>query len=185
MNYQEIIDKIKPDLQSLVEFLEGELMKIRTSRLSATLIEDIEVEVAGTKMPLKSLGAISSRSWREILVEPWDKSYVEPITKAIQNADLGLSPVLEKDTIRLSVPPLTGERRKDLLRVLGEKTEDTHQAIRKIRDKAWKEIQQGYQKSEIREDDKYKGKEKLEEVVGEYKDRIEEMAENKEKEITG
>ncbi|MBZ9573008.1 ribosome recycling factor [Patescibacteria group bacterium] len=185
MDYSQIIDKIKPELQNLIEFLKGELMKIRTSRLSATLVEDIEVEVAGTRMPLKSLGAISSRSWREIFVEPWDKSYVEPIIAAIEKSGLGLTLVLEKDIIRLSAPPLTRERRKELLQVLSKKTEDTYQAIRKIRDKAWKEIQQGHQRGEIREDDKYKGKEKLEEMVGEYKDKIEEMVESKRKEIEG
>lgn len=187
MSYQEIIEKIKPELQNLIESLRGELMKIQTSRISPSLIEDIKVEIGGSEMPLKSLGAISSSSPRELTVQPWDKSYFEPIIKAIEKkfSDLGLTPIADKDTIRLSVSPLTEETKKNLVHLLNQKKEDIFQDIRRQRDRVWKEIQEGFRKGEIREDDKYKGKEKLEEVIGEYKGKIEEMAQNKEKEITG
>lgn len=185
MSYQEIIEKIKPELQNLIERLKEELMKIRASRLSATLIEDIEVDIAGNSMPLKSLGAISSPSPRALTLQPWDKSYIEPIIKAIERAGLGLTPILDKDTIRLSAPPLTEETKRNLIRILNQKKEDVFQSIRHLRDKTWKEIQEGFRKREIREDDKYKGKEKLEEVVHEFKDKIEEMTEMKRKEIEG
>jgi len=185
MDYSQIIEKIKPELQNLRESFKEELMKIQTSRLSGSLIEDIKVEIAGSQMPLKSWGAISSVSAREISIQPWDKSYVEPIIKAIERVNFGLAPILDKDTIRLSAPPLTEETKRNLIRVLNQKKEDIFQGIRHLRDRAWKEIQDGFRKGEIREDDKYKGKDKLEEVVGECKDKIEEMVERKRKEITG
>lgn len=185
MSYQEIIDKIKPELRNLVELLKEEQMKIRASRVSAALIEDIEVEIEGSSMPLKGLGAISSSSARELTVQPWDKSYIEPIIRSIERAGVGLAPVVDKDTIRLVSPPLTEEIKKNLIRILNQKKEETFQDIRRLRDKTWKEIQEGFQKGEIREDDKFRGKDKLEEVVKEYKDEIEEMTERKKKEIEG
>ncbi len=185
MSYQEIIDKIKPELRNLVELLKEELMKIRASRVSAALIEDIEVEIEGSSVPLKGLGAISSLSARELTVQPWDKSYIEPIISSIERAGVGLTPVVDKDTIRLVSPSLTEETKKNLVRILNQKKEETFQDIRHLRDKTWKEIQEGFQKGEIREDDKFRGKDKLEEVVKEYKDEIEEIVERKIKEIEG
>lgn len=185
MSYQEIIDKIKPELRNFNGLLKEELMKIRASRVSAALIEDIEVEIEGSLMPLKGLGAISSPSARELIVQPWDKSYIGPIISSIERAGVGLAPVVDKDTIRLVSPPLTEETKKNLIRVLNQKKEETFQDIRRLRDKAWREIQEGFQKGEIREDDKFRGKDKLEEVVKEDKNEIEEMVERKKKEIGG
>lgn len=185
MTYQEIIDKIKPELRNLIELLKEELMKIRVSRVSIALIEDIEVKIEGTPVPLKGLGAVSSTSARELTLQPWDKSYIEPIVRAIERTGVGLTPVVDKDIIHLSSPPLTEETKKNLIRVLNQKKEETFQDIRRLRDKTWKEIQEGFQRGEIREDDKFRGKEKLEEVIKEYKEEIEDMTERKRKEIEG
>lgn len=185
MSYQEIIEKIKPELENFVDNLKQEVMKIQIARISPSLIEDIKVDIEGNQMPLKSLGAISSSSARELTIQPWDKLYLEPITKAVERAELGLAPIIDKDIIRLAAPPLTEETKQNLIRLLNQKKEEVFQDIRHLRDRAWKEIQEGFRKGEIREDDKYKGKEKLEEVVGEFKDKIEELAERKRKEITG
>lgn len=184
MDYQEILEKIKPELQNVVDSFKSEVAKIRAGRLSPSLVEDIKVDCSGAIMNLKQLGAISTFSLREVCVQLWDKSYIEPVVKAIENENLGLGIRTEENKIYLSSPPLTEERRKDLIRVLNQKKEEVFQEIRRVRDKAWKEIQEGFQKGEIREDDKYKGKDKLEEVIHEYRDKIEEMTENKEKEIT-
>ncbi len=185
MEYQEIIEKIQPELQSSQEAFKADIMKIRSSRLSPSLIEDIKVDCFGSIMPVKQLGAISSPSLREIAVQLWDKSYVEPTIGAIENEKLGLSLRVDGNTVYLASPPLTEEMRQNLTRLLNQKKEETFQHIRRLRDKAWKGIQEGFQKGEIREDDKYKGKDKLDELVREYRDNIEEMASNKEKEIMG
>ena len=182
-DYQEIINKIKPELDKALNFFERELAKIRTSRASPALIEDISVECFGQKFPLKQLGTISLPEPRQILIQPWDNSYLEPIMNAISKSGLGISPVVDKNFIRISLPPLSQEYRKDLLALLSQKIEETKRTIRHWRQIAWDEIQDGFQKGEIREDDKYKGKDKLQEMVDDYNEKIEELAEKKKKEI--
>lgn len=185
MEHKEIIDKIEPELQSIIDAFRAEAMKLRSSRLSPSLIEDIKVDCFGSILPLKHLGAVSASSLREVSIQLWDKSYVEPAIGAIENENLALSVRVKENNIYVSSPPLTEETRKNLIRVLNQKKEETFQNIRRTRDKAWREIQEGFQKGEIREDDKYKGKDKLEEVVRQYRDKLEELVENKEKEIMG
>ena len=185
MTYQEIVEKAKPEIQQVFEFFKMETMKIQTNRLLPSLVENIEVDFAGSKMPLKGLGAVSSLSSRELLFQPWDRIYLEPAAKALERAGLGLSPVVDQNKIRLVAPLLTGEHRENLLKILSQKLNDSLQGLRRARDKAWKELQEREKAGEIREDDKFKGKEKLEEVAGEFKKKIEEAAENKRKEIEG
>jgi len=185
MSYQEIIEKLKPELQTIVDNFTLTLQKIRAGRPSIVLIENIKADCFGQKLPLRQLGAISTPSPREICLQLWDKSYLEGVIRAIENENLGLSVRIEEDKIYLSAPPLSEEARKNLIKVLNQEKEKTFQEIRRARDKAWKEIQEGFKTGEIREDDKYRGKEKLEEVVHKYKDKIEEIVESKEKEITG
>jgi len=184
INYKEIIEKIKPELEKVLSFFEGELMKIRTGRASPSLVEDIVVECFGEKFPLKQLAAISLPDPRQIVIQPWDKSYIEAIEKAIfQQKSLGLSPVVDKDVIRISLPSLTEEYKKNLLRLLSEKKENARQTIRRWREEAWDEIQEKERIGEIREDDKFRAKEELQELIDKYNKKIEEMAERKEKEI--
>ncbi len=185
MTYQEIIEKIKPEFQNTVDALKENMQRIRAGVLSPNLIEDIKADCLGTILPLKQLGAISAPSLHELSLELWDKSYIEGVIRAIENETLGLGIRTKGNTVFLTAPPLTEEARKNLQRLLDQKKESTFQDIRRLRDKAWKEIQEGFQKGEIREDDKYRGKDKLEEVVHKFRDKIEEMAKNKEKEIAG
>jgi len=183
IDYQEIVDKIKPELDKVSSFFERELMKIRASRASTSLVEDIQVECFGQRFPLKQLGTISTPEPRQILIQPWDNSYIEPITNALSKSGLGMSPVVDQNLIRISIPPLSQEYRKDLLLLLSQKTEEAKRTIRHWRQMAWDEIQDGFQTKEIREDDKYRGKDKLQELVDEYNEKIEELAEKKKKEI--
>jgi ribosome recycling factor len=182
-NYQEIINKIRPECDKALNFFERELAKIRTSRASPALIEDISVECFGQKFPLKQLGMVSLPEPKQILIQPWDNSYLEPIMSALSKSGLGISPVVDKNLIRISLPPLSKEYRQDLLRLLGQKIEEAKRTIRHWREMAWDEIQEGFQAGEIREDDKYRGKDKLQELVDEYNEKIEELAEKKKKEI--
>jgi ribosome recycling factor len=181
--YQEIIEKIKPELAKTVDYFQNELKKIRTSRPSTALVEDIGVNIFGKKMPLKSLGQISFGEGREVVIRPWDASYLEAIEKAVLNSPLNMSPVVEKEQIRIRFSDLTKETRKNLVVLLGEKTEDARKAIRHWRTEAWKEIQDEFAKSEITEDDKYRGKDKLQELIDEYNEKIAQLSEEKKKEI--
>ena len=182
--YQEIIDKIKPELDKTISFLEGEMAKIRAGRASPSLVENIVVDCFGEKFPLKQLAAISSPGPKQIIVQPWDKSYIEGIEKAISASSIGASPVVDKDLIRISFPPLSDEYRKNLLCILSEKQEEVRKTIRHFRERAWNEIQDGFKSGEIREDDKFRAKDKLQELIDEYNKKIEEIGERKKKEIS-
>lgn len=182
-DYQEIINNIKPELDKVVNFFERELAKIRASRASSSLVEDVQVECFGQKFPLKQLGAISTPEPRKIIIQPWDNSYIEPIMNALSRSGSGISPVADKDLIRISLPPLSEEYRKNLLSLLSQKAEEVKRTIRHWREMAWDEIQDGFQAGEIREDDKYRGKDRLQELVDEYNEKIKELVEKKKKEI--
>jgi ribosome recycling factor len=182
-DHQEIINKIKPELDKVVSFFDREVAKIRASRASASLVEDIQVECFGQKFLLKQLGVISTPEPRQISIQPWDNSYIEPIVNALSKSGSGISPVVDQNLIRISIPPLSEEYRQDLLRLLSEKIDEAKKTIRHWREMAWGEIQEGFQIGEIREDDKYRGKDKLQELVDEYNEKLEELAEKKKKEI--
>lgn len=182
-NYKQIIDKIKPELDKVFSFLDRELAQVRTTRASPALVENIVVECFDQKFPLKQLAAISSPQPRQIVIQPWDKSYLEPISSAISKSSLGAAPIVDEDLIRINLPSLTEEYRKSLQRLLSEKSEQAKLTIRHWREKAWKEIQDGFQESKIREDDKFRAKDELQKLVDDYNKKIEEVKKKKEKEI--
>ncbi len=183
INYKEIIEKIKPELEKVVNFLSKELQKIRTERASPSLVENISVEYYGKTYPLKQLAAISIPQPREILIQPWDKSYIEEIVKSLQKITIGVSPVVDKALIRITLPPLSEEFRKDLVRLVIGKQEQVRKTIRKWRDEAWSEIQEVFREGKMGEYYKFKGKKELEDLIKEFQEKIEEMIEKKKKEI--
>ncbi len=181
--YKEIIEKTKPEMEKAVDFLEKEVSKIRTGRASPSLVEDMIIDCFGQKFPLKQLAAISSPEPKTVVIQPWDRSYIEGIEKSLSLSSLGISPVVDKDIIRITLPPLTEEYRKNLLKIISEKKEDTHKTIRHFREKAWQEIQEGFKTGEIREDDKFRAKDDLQKAVDEFNKKTAEICEKKEKEI--
>jgi len=183
-NYKEIIQKTKPEMEKAVVFLEKETAKISSGRASPALVEDVVVECFGQRFPLKQLAAISTPEPRQILIQPWDKSYIEPIEKALSQSGAGLSPIVDKDSIRISLPVLNEEYRKNLLRLLSEKQEETKKTIRHWREKIWGQIQDMAKEGEIREDDKFRAKDELQDLVDQYHQKIEDIGEKKKKEIT-
>jgi ribosome recycling factor len=183
ISYKDIIEKIKPELEKVVGFMNRELQKVRTERASPSLVEDISVDYFGQKYSLKQLAAISIPGPREIVIQPWDKSYIEEIVKALEKSSIGSSPVVDKNIIRINLPPLSEEFRKDLIRLISEKQEQVKKTIRKWRDEAWREIQEAFRDGKIREDDKFKGKDELEDLIKDFNDKIEKAAEKKKKEI--
>lgn len=181
--YKEIINKIKPEMDKVTAFLDGELSKIRTGRANPSLVEDVVVDCFGQKFPLKQLAAISVPEAKQILIQPWDKSYVEGIVSALQKTGVGASPVVDRDSIRINLPPMTDEYRKDLNRIISEKQEQTRQAIRRWREQVWEEVQEQSKAGKIREDDKFRAKDELQKLVDEYNKKIEESGDKKKKEI--
>lgn len=181
----DLVSKIKPECEKALEFFESELKEIRTGRPSISLVENIKVKCFGGEFPLKQLAAISLADARQILIEPWDKSYLEPLQKAIESSGRGFSVIAEGQSIRLSSPAMTEDYRKEILRTLGEKKEKARQTIRHFREKAWDRVQSGCQKGEVSEDEKFRAKDGLQDLVDEYNEKIEELAERKQKEIEG
>lgn len=183
MDHKDIINKIKPELDKALSFFEKELIKIRTGRASVALVEDVLVDCFGSKLPLKQLAAISCSGPRQLLIQPWDKSYLEPIEKSLSAGAMGALPVVDKDVLRITLPPLTEDFRKMLLRKISEISEETRQTIRRWRDDAWREAQDRARAGEIREDDKFRAKEELQKLVDDYNKKIEAAGERKKKEI--
>ena len=183
MTYKEFITNAKPEFEKAFKFLEGEMAKIRTSRASPALVEDIEVNAFGSKFPIKQLGAISTPSTNQIVIQPWDSSYIEPIEKAISMSGLGMSAIVDKDIIRLNLPLLTDEYRQILTRTLNEKAEQSKQTMRRAREDCWNKIQTAQKDKLITEDDKFRGKDELQKVVDEYNEKIKNLVEKKKNEI--
>ena len=184
MPYAEIIDKIKPELEKTIKFFEGELQKLRTSRASPSLVEDVEVDCFGSKFPLKQLGAISSPQSNQIVIQPWDKSYIEPIEKAISQSGLGMSVAVDKNIIRLNLPLLTEEYREGLVKNLNEKAEQARRTVRHWREIAWSGLQDAFREKKVTEDEKFRGKDELQELVDKQNDKIKEMVERKKGELS-
>jgi len=182
-NYKEIIKKIEPELEKVIQFFEGELQKIRTKRASPSLVEDIDVNCFGNKFPLKQLGAISCPQSNQIVIQPWDKSYIEPIEKAISQSGLGMSVAVDKNIIRLNLPLLTEEYRQGLIKNLNEKAEEFRRTIRHWREVAWSGLQEAFREKKITEDDKFRGKDELQKLIDKKNEKIKELVEKKKQEI--
>jgi ribosome recycling factor len=181
--HQEIINNIKPELDKVVAFLEKELSKIRTGRATPFLVEDVIIDCFGQKFPLKQLAAISVPEAKQILIQPWDKSYIEGIVHSLEKTGIGANPIVDKDLVRINLPPLNEEYRKNLSRLISEKEEQSRKTVRKWREEAWKEIQEKAKQGIIREDDKFKAKDILQELIDEYGQKIEKLGKRKKEEI--
>ncbi len=182
-NYKEAIEKIRPQMDKVINHLNEELKRIRTDRAAPSLVEDLVVDCFDQRLPLKQLAAISCPEQRQILIQPWDKNYMKDIVVAIQKSEAGLSPNIEGSVIRIILPPLTQEYRSTLLKLVSQKKEDARVSLKRIREDVWKEIQDAFQKGEIREDDKFKGKDELQKVIDEYNQKVDDLIKKRTEEI--
>lgn len=185
MNYKDAFTKFKPDLDKNLEFFKNELHKVRTGQANPALVEDIIVDYMGTMLPVKQLASISIPEPRQILIQPWDKSCLEMIEKAINQAGIaGVQAIVDKDSIRIGLPVLTEEYRQELKRNISEKKEEARQNLRRIRQDIWKSIEGMFSAKQITEDDKFRAKDELQKITDDYNKKIDEVCEKKEKEIT-
>ena len=182
MTYQEIINKIKPECDKALNFLNNEMGKIRTGRASPALVEDVVVDCFGQKFPLKQLASISTLEPRQIAIQPWDGSYIASIVSALERTGVGANPIVDKNLIRINLPMMTEEYRKDLLKIVSEKQEEARKTIRKWRDESWNQEQAAFREGTIREDDKFRAKDDLQKLVDDYSEKIEAIGEKKRKE---
>jgi ribosome recycling factor len=170
-------------MEKAISALRSNLLSIRTGRASPALIEDIPVEVYESTMPLNQVATISVPEPRLLMVRPWDANTLSAIERAILKSDVGLTPNNDGTVIRLSIPSLTDERRRDLSRLVGERAEETRVAIRNLRREALRKLEEQERSGEISEDAFYRAKERLQDLTDEYIEKADQLAEQKQAEI--
>lgn len=173
----------KPAFDAVMDHLSKELGALRTGRASPAMVEDIKVMAYDALMDLKSVASIAVPDARSLAIQPWDKSLVQAIEKAIRDANIGLNPSVDGDTIRLTMPQMTEESRKKLAKMMKEKLEDARVSLRRVREEAREVISKREKEKAIAEDEKYKVFEELDKVTKEYVQRVEDAGAKKEEEI--
>lgn len=172
-------------MHGAVEALKHDFGGLRTGRASTALLDPIQVEVYGTNMPLNQVATVSVPEPRMLSVQVWDKSNVGPTEKAIRNAGLGLNPITDGTTIRLPIPELTEERRKELAKLVGQYAEKARIAVRNVRRDGMDHLKQDEKKHQISEDERKRLENEVQKLTDETIKEIDELAHSKEKEILG
>jgi ribosome recycling factor len=182
MNAQ-VVDALKKEMESTLEGLRKELTKVRTGRANTALIEGILVDYYGTKSPLNQLAALSAPESRLLVVQPYDKSVMGAIEKAIYQSDLGLTPVNDGKVIRVPLPELTEERRKELVRHVKKVGEEYRVSARNHRRDANERVKKLQKDKQITEDDVRATQDRVQKLTDEYVDKIEKVLKAKEDEL--
>ncbi len=183
MPLEELIAQTEPRMKKAIEALRHELSGLRTGRAAPALIEGLEVEAYGTSTPLIQLASISAPEPRLIVVQPWDRSLIKAIEKAIMASDLGITPGNDGAVIRLPVPTLTEERRKDLVKVLHKKLEEGRVEIRTLRRHTHEEMRKKEKEAGLSADEFKRVEQHLQKLTDRYILLVDEIGEAKEKEI--
>lgn len=181
--YKEVLTEKSAHFDEAIEHFKGEIEKFRTGRATPALVDYLVVDYYGTKTPMKQIASINVPEPRSLMIQPWDRGALSAIETAIRAANLGLNPTNDGVVIRIALPPLTEERRRDLVKALNQKSEEARIAVRNIREDAWKEIQNLEKEDLIAEDDKFRAKDELQEVVETYNRKIEELRKKKEEDM--
>ncbi|MEK9502220.1 ribosome recycling factor [Gaopeijia maritima] len=166
-----------------LEALRREFATVRTGKASPALLDTVRVEAYGSKMPLNQVASIQTPDGSLLVVQPFDKSLLGEIEKGIQMADLGLNPSNDGTLIRIPIPPLTEERRKEFVKVLHKMAEDARVSVRHARKGARDEVQQALKDHEIGEDDGHRQLDEIDKVTHEFTDKIDELLKRKEHEV--
>ena len=170
-------------MKKAVESFRRDLQKIRTGRANTSMLDGIKVDYYGTPTPVNQVATVQVVDARLITVKPWEKNMIPVIDKAIRASDLGINPVADAELVRLPIPPLTQERRKDLAKVVGKQTEEARVAVRAARRDAMDMIKDAEKDKQISEDERKQGEKKVQELTDKYIAMIDEVSKAKEKEI--
>ena len=178
-----VFDTMKEKMNKTVGALEKEYAGMRAGRASAAILDKISVDYYGVPTPIQQMAAVSVSEGRILIIQPWDVSTINPISKAIQASDIGITPMNDGKVIRLTFPPLTEERRKALCKDVSRIAEDSKVAIRSIRRDAMDKIKAMKKNSEITEDDQKNAETKIQKITDDFIKEIDTVADKKEKEI--
>jgi len=179
-----IVDSATPKMEKAIEHLQGELNALRTGRASTALVDGIMVEYFDAMQPLKAVASVSTPDARTIAITPWDKGAMQAIEKAIrETSSLGLTPSNDGQVIRLSIPPLTEERRREIVKSLGSKIEDCRISLRNIRQDTLREVKRLEKDKQVTQDDAKFAEAELNKKIEQFHKRIEEIEAAKSAEI--
>lgn len=179
----EVLDELRQRMEKSVEALQNDLLSIRTGRASPALVEKLPVEYYGTMTPLNQMASIAVPEPRLLVIRPWDPSALPDIERAILKSDLGLTPMNDGKLIRLSIPRLTEERRKELVKVVSKRVEDARVSVRNLRRDALQDLKEFEKEKMISEDDFFRGKDEVQDLTDEFVKRIDELGKRKEEEV--
>jgi ribosome recycling factor len=177
------LETAKEDMMATVEFLKGELSALRTGRASPALVENIVVDAYGAPMAVKGVASISVTDAKSLAVEPWDKSLLKAIEEGIRNSGLGINPVNDGKVIRIVMPPMTEENRRNLVKIVGQKEEEARIRIRQTREEYRTMIIKAEEDGEMPEDQKFADMEALDQLSKEFNDKLKVVVAEKEAEI--
>ena len=183
MTVKEILHNTEEKMKKAFESVTREFSEIRTGRASPSLVEGLHIDYYGTPTLLKQLASISVPDAHLIVIQPWDATVIGEIEKAIMKSNLGINPSNDGKLIRLSVPPLSKERRQELVKVVHKMAEEGRVSLRTIRREAKESLEKLEKDKLIAEDDKFRGIDELQKFVDKYIAKIDELLKNKEKEI--
>jgi ribosome recycling factor len=176
-------NECKKRMERSLESLGRELAGIRTGKATTTILDGIKVDYYGNPAPLRQVASVSAPDPKLLVVQPWEKTVIPEIVKAIQKADLGLNPVTEANVIRIPIPPLNEERRKEMVKLVKKFGEDGKISIRNIRRDIIETLKKAQKDSEITEDEFHQGQKHIQEITDEHISKAEEMIEDKEAEV--
>ena len=181
--YKELIAQKKKDFDAAFEFARTEAASIRTGRAHGSMVEDIPVEYMGSQLKIKELGAITIPEPRMIQIQPWDKGALAAIETGIKNSSLGLNPIVDGTSVRLMIPSLTEERRREYTKLLGQKMEEARIRVRQVREDILKKVQAAVKEKTAREDDLRNAKDEVQKIIDDFNKRLDELSKKKEQEI--
>ncbi len=183
MAYKDLINQRKKDIDGIFEFAKNEAAGIRTGRASTSLVEDIQVDYMGSRLKIKELASINIPEPRVILIQPWDKGAIPAIEKGIKDSTLGLNPVVDSNGLRLNLPALTEERRKEFIKLLKQKMEEARIKLRQTREDILKKVQNEVKEKKAAEDDLFRAKEDLQKIIDDFNKKIDDLFKKKEQEL--
>ena len=162
---------------------ERDLMTVRTGRASTALVEHMQVQHYGQTMPLNQLATLAAPEPQLITIQPWDKGAVDSIVKAIQSSDLGINPASDGTIIRLPIPPLTEERRRELVKQLGARTEEARISVRNARRHAIEELRKALRERAVSEDEERRSQDEVEKMTAAHVEQLDRISKQKESEL--
>ena len=180
---QEIINNTKLKMNSSVDYFSNSLQKIRTGRANPSLLSGIMVDYYGTQTPISQVASVSVPDSNSLLITPWDKTFIVKLDKAIRESDLGLNPQTTDESIRIPLPPLTEERRKDLIKIVKKESENAKVSIRNIRRDANNDLKNLNKDNLISDDDLKKNENDIQKLTDDFIRKIDDIFTSKEKEL--